>query len=332
MIGIYKITNLINGKVYIGQSVNIEKRFIAHKNTAFNPNYVGYNYPLYRAIRKYGIDNFSFEVLEECLVDELNTKEIWYVAQYQAHSKMGYNQDDGGDQASHYIKLSDELVSKIIMRLKTSLDNSDEIGEEFGVSGRTIRNINSGEYCYRETETYPIRPPLWTLEENDSMGIVQINNRHYCRICGAKITTKNSLCVECAHKTQRKANRPEPLELAKMVKEHGFTNTGKLFGVDGNTIKKWCKSYGIPYLKNELIHWYNEQCGIEDTPNIKKENPSNVKQVKQINPTTNEVLHIFESENAAARSLGKKKGSHIGEACRGILDIAYGFKWEYVEC
>ena len=267
MIGIYKITNLVNGKVYIGQSVNIEKRFIAHKNTAFNPNYNGYDYPLYRAIRKYGIGNFSFEVLEECEASELNAREIWYISQYNAHSANGYNQDDGGDQASHYIKLSDELVSDIIVRLKTSIDNSDEIGEEFGVSGRTIRNINSGEYCYRKTEIYPIRPPLWTLEENDNTSIAQVNNSkyhvknnmYYCRICGTKIVEKNSLCVECAHKAQRKTERPEPLELAKMVKEYGFMGTGRLFGVDGNTIKKWCKSYSIPYLKNELISWYNEQ-------------------------------------------------------------------------
>ena len=56
MIGIYKIQNLINGKIYIGQSVHIKARFNAHKSEARNGN----TRPLYNAIRKYGVENFSF--------------------------------------------------------------------------------------------------------------------------------------------------------------------------------------------------------------------------------------------------------------------------------
>ena len=55
--GIYKITNLANNKVYIGQSTNILKRFNAHKSRAFNPKNSQYESHLYRAIRKYGLDN-----------------------------------------------------------------------------------------------------------------------------------------------------------------------------------------------------------------------------------------------------------------------------------
>ena len=47
MMGIYKITNLINGQCYIGQSINIQKRWTAEKNTAFNENREDYNYPLF---------------------------------------------------------------------------------------------------------------------------------------------------------------------------------------------------------------------------------------------------------------------------------------------
>ena len=62
MIGIYKIENLLNGKVYIGQSINIEHRIYRHKKNYLNQNRVEFTKPLYRAFRKYGIDNFSFEV------------------------------------------------------------------------------------------------------------------------------------------------------------------------------------------------------------------------------------------------------------------------------
>lgn len=262
MIGIYKITNLVNGKSYIGQSVNIQKRFNAHRSAAFNPNNKNYDFPLYKAIRKYGIENFKFEILEECDKSELNDKEVWYITQYQTHSKLGYNQDDGGDQASHYTKLSDDLVSDIILRLKTSLDSSDEIGEDFGVTGRTIRSINSGECCYRESEKYPIRQHLLKLTSDDD----NPNNSYriktyYCKVCGVEITTREAnYCVECAHKMQRRvSDRPDPIMLAKMVKDNGFNKTGRIFGVDGNTVKKWCKAYKIPYLLNELITWYNNQ-------------------------------------------------------------------------
>ena len=327
MTGIYKITNLINGKSYIGQSVNIEKRFIAHKSVAFNPNDKNYNYPLYKAIRKYGIENFSFEVLEICDISELNDKEIYYISKYNTYGKSGYNQDSGGNQVSHYIKLSDELITQIIQRLKTSLDSSEDIGEDFGVSGRTIRSINSGEYCHKESETYPIRPPLYTLNENGNVK----EKEYYCKKCGKKIATNSNYCVECSQKLQRKVDRPEPLELAKLVKEMGFTTVGKMFGVNGNTIKKWCVIYGIPKLKNDLINWYNNQLGIIDTPIIKEEKikATKEKQVKQIDPDTNIVLNTFPSGNSAARFLGKKRGNHIYEVCNGIHKLAYGFKWEY---
>ena len=57
MIGIYKYQNKINGKCYIGQSINLEQRKYAHKSSAFNENAKDYNSQLHQAIRKYGLDN-----------------------------------------------------------------------------------------------------------------------------------------------------------------------------------------------------------------------------------------------------------------------------------
>ena len=106
MIGIYMITNTITNKKYIGQSIDIEKRWRTHKKKSTwksQPN----NY-LYRAMNKYGIDKFKFEILCECNEDELNDLEIEYIKQYDTFEN-GYNETPGG---SCY-KMTDEMKRKI---------------------------------------------------------------------------------------------------------------------------------------------------------------------------------------------------------------------------
>lgn len=101
MIGIYKITNNINGKVYIGQSININKRWKEHKRRSQIPN-KQYEKYLYRAFRKYGLDNFTFEVLEECPRNQLNDRENYYILLYKSNDDYyGYNETSGYDQSQY---------------------------------------------------------------------------------------------------------------------------------------------------------------------------------------------------------------------------------------
>lgn len=157
MIGIYLITNQVNKKVYIGQSQNIELRWKAHRNRPFNPNSVDYEKPLYRAIRKYGLDNFTFQILEECEIKELNNREMYWIEFYHSTDKeKGYNLIKGGESGTP-IKLSETQRDQIIECLQLSNETQEQIAKKFQVSQRLVSGINLGEYWIREDIIYPIR-------------------------------------------------------------------------------------------------------------------------------------------------------------------------------
>lgn len=91
--GIYKITNLTNQKVYIGQAADLASRWKDHIKAGLGidtPNNI-----LYAAMLKDGVENFSFEVLEECDRASLNDRETYYISFYEAQS-WGYNMTKGG--------------------------------------------------------------------------------------------------------------------------------------------------------------------------------------------------------------------------------------------
>lgn len=92
MIGIYKITKISNGKSYIGQSNNIERRFKEHQQKGASSRI-----PLDIAIQKYGTHAFTYEILEECPLDKLNEREKYWINYYDTINN-GYNCLPGGEQ------------------------------------------------------------------------------------------------------------------------------------------------------------------------------------------------------------------------------------------
>ena len=95
---IYKATNRVNGKIYIGQTCSSIKTRIGEHRRASKLNKE--NSKFYNAIRKYGIDNFEFESIERCnSKEELNSKEIFHITQHNSY-KNGYNSTLGGDGVS----------------------------------------------------------------------------------------------------------------------------------------------------------------------------------------------------------------------------------------
>ena len=125
--GIYKFINKINGKIYIGQSVNIDRRIREH--------FCRYDgTPFHLALEKYGKENFITEILEECEPEELNEKEKYYILLYNSENKqIGYNRTCGGEgRAKKSVKQYDskgrlikEYIGIAVASLETEIPSSN---------------------------------------------------------------------------------------------------------------------------------------------------------------------------------------------------------------
>lgn len=155
--GIYKITNTVNNKCYIGQSVDIINRWKHHRTLAISDSSSNTRrtYPLYRAIRKYGIEAFTFEIMELCDEAQLNQRESYYIEQYQSDNpKYGYN------CRSRYTsrRLTQDEIKTIINLLKESALTINEIADIFYVSSTIVTFINQGKVSYITNIELPVRP------------------------------------------------------------------------------------------------------------------------------------------------------------------------------
>lgn len=128
---IYQITNNVNGKIYVGKTVknNIQERWKEHLKDYKKPRCE--KRPLYDAMNKYGSENFSIKELEECSLEELNEKEIYWIAKLGSF-KHGYNATAGGD-GKHYANYD------LIYSLFLEGYNCSEIKRLTGYDNSTIR-------------------------------------------------------------------------------------------------------------------------------------------------------------------------------------------------
>lgn len=118
IVGIYKITSPSN-KVYIGQSVDINRRWRNHRESI---SCKSRRSKLKSSFQKYGFDNHRFEVLQECLEEKLNELEKYYVDLFQTfNSKHGLNLKDGGRAG----KLSVESIAKMALSLTGKMKSEE---------------------------------------------------------------------------------------------------------------------------------------------------------------------------------------------------------------
>lgn len=129
---IYCITNLINNKKYIGKTLNsITDRFKEHCQDATRR--CEENRPLYRAMNKYGKENFRVDLVATCEENELSKKEIYYIQVYNTF-KFGYNATKGGDGKILYDQ------HEIIDLYKSGL-SAERVAKQIGCHIDTVRKI-----------------------------------------------------------------------------------------------------------------------------------------------------------------------------------------------
>lgn len=156
MIGIYKVTNTINGGLYIGQSTHIERRFMEHRA----PCNLSRNYAISKAFKEFGVHNFTFEVLELCEKELLCEREIYHI---KTLSPM-YNRNEGGNGKGRVVSQRERINAskngKAQWERKTTEERINIIsrltGQPVGhavslVTREKLRNCNLGKRQSLET-------------------------------------------------------------------------------------------------------------------------------------------------------------------------------------
>lgn len=146
---IYKITNLLDNKVYIGQTNNPGIRWSNHKSDAkLNKR----NYPLYNSMNKYGIDNFKYEAIQICNTqEEADQLEKDLITQYKSQDRnFGYNIAPGGSRVSHSQETKDKLSQQkrkfYQKRLQeTGQKITEEERQKLSISHKGQKSANKGK-------------------------------------------------------------------------------------------------------------------------------------------------------------------------------------------
>lgn len=165
---IYKVTNKINNKIYIGQTkTTVEERWKAHIAESKYPCRHTYNTIFKRAIRKYGIENFICEQIEECSnQQQLSERERYWIKYYHSFigdkDSHGYNMTRGGEEGSgsYYAKevyeldiISGEIVNKYISSHDAARCHNNNSAIRYSCSNPYLGKITNG-HCYMYKNFY----------------------------------------------------------------------------------------------------------------------------------------------------------------------------------
>lgn len=154
--GVYKITNNVNGKIYIGQSISIQSRWKEHVNSLRRGD--SNCTLLQRAWNKYGEQNFTFEILEFCSADMLDDIEVKYIDFYDAVNN-GYNIEPGGNKNKHLSEETKQKLREAHLGKKMSDETIQKMSEaRMGEKNPMYGKTHSPEARKKISETHKGKP------------------------------------------------------------------------------------------------------------------------------------------------------------------------------
>ena len=287
--GIYMWTSP-SGKSYIGQTVNLKKRY--NSFLRFNKNYSGDK--INNARKKYNNErDWEYKVLEYCDVNELDEREKYYIALYDTINN-GYNCESGGNENKI---VSDESKQKMSEAMKG--ENNPMYGKHLTEEQkRKLSEAKKGKYC---GEKHPMWGKHLTEEQKRkiSEGMKGENNPMY----GKHLTEE--------HKSK----------LSEAMKGRYCGENHPMWGRHLTEEQKRKISEGM---KGEKHPMYGKHCDDEIKDKIR------LRHNKAVVQYTKEGEFVAEYESAlVAKNITGINNSHIGACCRGKRKSAGGFKWTF---
>lgn len=222
---IYIIKNDINKKVYIGQTtMTVHERFMTHMkpSTAKQRS----SYKLYMAVKKYGKEHFYVETLESNIpLEELDTKEIQYIAQYDSYNN-GYNSTKGGDgRIINLIENESELLEKAKQGIPAT-----ELAKFYGVNKATIyRTLHKLGFYYYEVDEEAVaeaaksgmkQGDIATLFGIDKMTVQRILRRMDIRFHKQRIDMRKEFSID-----EIRRDYDSQLSIEDICKKYNITHT-----------------------------------------------------------------------------------------------------------
>jgi len=160
--GIYVIKNTINDLCYVGQSVDIMCRWIAHKQAAKDTKNLSHNTKIHKAMYDLGIDNFYLEIIEECNYLDLNEKEIYWINKLNTYNN-GYNITLGGESNKGESNGRAILTELDIIDIRSAYNNHIPFKDVFEKYKDSISKRGLQKIWHFETWKY-IMPEVYTDE------------------------------------------------------------------------------------------------------------------------------------------------------------------------
>ncbi|MFA5355766.1 MAG: NUMOD1 domain-containing DNA-binding protein [Candidatus Paceibacterota bacterium] len=319
---VYKATNKINGKVYIGITTKTLKDRIAQH---LSRSKSGGAFYFQQAIKKYGIESFDFETITECLTkEELEEKEIFYIFEYQAVNKeYGYNLTYGGEGVKRWTPEMKQKVSRSNKGKKRSPEVIKKMGERRKgkkASDETKRKISEGVQAHL-LKYGPYHP---TEEEKKRASLTHK---------GVKFSEERKLSMSKAAQKREPVGAAKPRKAVQQLDSSGGVlneyvsgwEASRIIGVSQMCISDVCNG------KRKTAKGFTWRFKDETAARSLEEEPitreSLRKAVIQLDKEGN-MVGEFASISAAAKKYNLNDSS-ISSVCRGVRKSAAGFIWCY---